>query len=352
MFRLIKILVLVFIVVQTSCNSKNDNSTEIYNKLNKNSAGYPIVRLQQQWFANSGFAGELFAKYETANKYKLELEIIPGSDQIDTKNVVMAGKAEFGVAGAEQILQSNENNPNAKLVIIGVINYKSLACFISKKNKGITKPKDFIGHKIGTMEGSPVDLIYKALKKKENLLIDKNDEIPTGWVLTGFVQDKYDVYPAFINDEPVTLKLKGIDVDIIEPSIYDVSFIGTVYFCKKELIDSNPELVQSFINSIADGWELTIKDPKKAIDLLKKYDKNIDEIKEIESLRKGMDYYKGEEGHILYTTESNWNKMADLLKSVGYIKVFDKKSSVENKFISWYHSKVKPKVNDNENNYK
>ena len=335
----IKLSIFVLITLLIAGCGSNKNCDEYRSKLKKNDKKQTIVRLQQQWFPNSGFAGEIFAKEKTDSKYDIQLEVLPGSDLIDTKQIVKLGEAEFGVAGAEQIMQANEKGAN--LVIVGVINYKSLACFISKQNKNIKKPEDMVGHKIGTMEGSPVDLIYQALKKKKNLEISKNDEIPTGWVLTGFIQDKYDVYPAFINDEPITLKQKGIIVRIIEPSIYDINFIGTVYFCKKQLVDCCPNVVQSFVNAIADGWDMTIKNPEEAIALLKKYDQNIDEKKEIESLIEGMDYYKGEGGELLYTKKATWNEMENLLKGIGRLNSFDYELTVENKFVTWYHSKVK-----------
>jgi NitT/TauT family transport system substrate-binding protein len=311
-------------------------------KLKKNDKGQTIVHLQQQWFANSGFAGEIVAKEETASNNNLQIEVIVGSDQIDTRQIVKMGEAEFGVAGAEQIMQANEKGEN--FVVIGVINYKSLASFISKRDKKILSPKDMVGKKIGTMEGSPVDLIYQVLKKKEHLEIDKKNEIPTGWTTTGFIQDEYDIYPAFINDEPVTFaNMKPpIDLNIIEPSNYGVNFIGTVYFTKKELVDCCPEIVQSFVNAIAEGWDRTIKDPKNAILLLKSYDKNIDEDKESKSLLIGMSYYTGEEGKTLFAKEATWNEMAELLKNIGSLKSFDYNSTIENKFITWYYTKNKP----------
>lgn len=346
MKQVIKISLFVCLaLIFVGCNS-NKTCTEYCSKIKKNNDGKHIVRLQQQWYANSGFAGELFAKNVTAKANDFQLEIIPGSDQIDTKQIVTLGEAEFGVAGAEQIMQANEKGAN--LVIVGVINYRSLACFISKKDKWIMKPKDMVGHKIGTMEGSPVDLIYQALKKKEGLDISKSDEIPTGWVLTGFEQDKYDVYPAFINDEPIKLKLNGIEVNTIIPSSYGVNFIGTVYFCKKELVDCCPKLVQSFVNAMAEGWDMTIKDPKQAIAYLKQYDKNIDEKKEMESLISGMEYYKGEDGNMLYAKEKSWANMAEQLKSIGQLNSFDYTKTVENKFVSWYLSKVKPTKDAND----
>ena len=335
----IKFLIVGFISLLLSSCDTNKTCDDYCSVLKTNDSGQTIVRLQQQWFANSGFAGEIFAKEMSVEEYGIQIEVIPGSDIIDTKQVVKLGEAEFGVAGAEQIMLANEKGAN--FVIIGVINDKSLAVLISKKDKEIIKPKDMVGHKIGTMEGSPVDLIYRALKKKEGIKIEKNDEIPTGWVLTGFIRDQYDVYPAFINDEPVTLKMKGIDTNIIDPSNYGVNFIGTVYFTKKELIDCCPEVVQGFVNAIADGWDMAIKDPKKAIALLKEYDSNIDENKEIESLLNGLHYYKGAEHKILYTKKATWNEMYSLLKDIGYLKAFDYESSINNKFVAWYHTKIK-----------
>ena len=197
------------------------------------------------------------------------------------------------------------------------------------------------------MEGTPVDMVYQLLKIKENLTISKDDEIPTGWTLTGFENDLYDVYPAFINDEPITLKLKGIDVDIIHPNYYGVDFIGTVYFCNRKLVENCPEIVQAFINSISEGWELAIKDPKLAITYLKVYDPNINEKKELESLLSGLEYYKGEDGKMLYARPETWYNMAKQIKSIGLIKTFDFKSTVENKFVTWYLSEVKQKNDAN-----
>ncbi len=365
-----KIMTVLIISAALLLGCSTDKSSDEYcSDFKKTKDGKPIVRLQQQWFANSGFAGEVIAQYRTSSKYGIAIDVIPGSDQIDTKQVVKLGDAEVGVAGAEQIMQANEKG--AGFVIIGVINSRSLACFISKKEKGIIKPKDMEGYRIGTMEGSPVDLIYQALKEKEELAISKADEVPTGWVLTGFVQDEYDVYPAFINDEPITLQLQGIDVNTILPSHYGVDFIGTVYFCRSEFVERCPEIVQSFVNSIIEGWELAIRDPKLAIEDLRKYDASIDEAKELESLKRGADYYKGdvdtlktdadtlnpvkeleslqrgtdyyrgEANKILYASKATWMTMAELLKEVGYIETFDYNATVQNKFISWYHSHVK-----------
>jgi NitT/TauT family transport system substrate-binding protein len=309
---------------------------EMCSKLKKDAKGYTIVRLQQQWFPNSGFAGEVVAAATSVANHKVAIQVLPGSDQIDTKQVIKLNGAEIGVAGAEQIMVANEKG--AGFVVIGVINPRSLACFISKKDKGITSARGMEGRRIGTMEGSPVDLIYQVLKRREGLRIEKQSEVPTGWVLTGFLQDQYDVYPAFINDEPITLRLQGIDVNIVKPSRYGIDFIGTVYFAKRELVKCCPEVVQAFISAVADGWLSAMRDPAGAIRLLKGYDANIDERKELASLTEGTEYYAGD-GKVLYASEGAWVKMADLLKEIRYLKSFDYNATVDVKFVNWYHSR-------------
>lgn len=334
----------IMYLLMTNCQD-NKYCENIESNLKTSANGQTIIRLQQQWFPNSGFAGEVYAQNETDSIYNLDIKIIPGSDMIDTKQIVKLGEAEFGVAGAEQVIQANEKGGD--FVVVGVINYKSLACFISKKEKNILIPKEMEGKKIGTMEGSPVDLIYQVLKQKENLKIEKKNEIPTQWVLTGFTQDDYDVYPAFVNDEPITLNAQGIKLNYIYPSNYDINFIGTVYFCKREFVECYPDIVQSFVNSISQGWELALKHPKQSINYLKLYDNNIDEEKELKSLIQGMEYFKGENGRILYAEEESWRKMAELLTSIGKVNSFNYDKTVNNKFIYKYLSKIKPKNDEN-----
>lgn len=294
----------------------------------------PVIRLQQQWYANSGFAGELVAAKLAPEMHGIQIVVVPGSDNVDTRQVVAMGDAHFGVASADQIMQANENVN--RFVVVGVINPRSLVCFISKPDSQIDTPKDFVGKRIGTMEGSPVDFVYRALldtvKVKPSQLAQ---EVPTGWNYNGFIAGDYDVYPAFINDEPITLRRKGVPVNVIDPGHYGVNFIGTVYFCKKELAQCCPEMVQAFIDAIGDGWKQAFRDKAGAMATLKAYDSSIDVEKELESLRTGESYHFGPNGQLLLSSEGTWKAMAAHLKPLG-IEHFNYDSCVDMRFVNWY----------------
>ncbi|MBK8370384.1 MAG: ABC transporter substrate-binding protein [Saprospiraceae bacterium] len=81
--------------------------------------------------------------------------------------MVISEESEFGVASADRVMQANETG--ADLVVIGVINYKSPTCFLSRAEKNILKPKDFENKTVGILTGTNTELIYKILKNSSSL---------------------------------------------------------------------------------------------------------------------------------------------------------------------------------------
>lgn len=328
-------LILSLAFLFSSCDNCNKAKSD-KNKIPDGQIKIQQVDLVQEWFANAGFAGELFTKYETGAKYGIDLNVIPGSDNINTIQLVLADKYKFGVASASKLFDFNQKN--SELVIIGVINYKSLACFISKKDKDIHTPKDFEGKTVGTMAGTDNDLIYRALLKTQKVNVSKVKEVEAPYDLATFLLPNapYDVRPAFFNDEPVTLDQKGIGYYTIDPNMFGVKFIGTCYFCKKSTLKNDPKLVQNFINALSEGWEAALKDPQKAISYLKQFSPDIDEKRELESLLKGQEYYAGENGKVLFASQERWESMGQTLVSLNLIKDYNVENAVNMNFVNWY----------------
>jgi NitT/TauT family transport system substrate-binding protein len=293
------------------------------------------IKLQQEWFPNSNYAGAVFAKYEFAKRYGIDIEILPGSDLIDPIKVVLSGDKIIGDASADRVLMANEKG--ADLVVIGVVNINSPTCFVSKKEKNITTPFDFVNKKVGILTGTNTELIYYALMN--NLRIDRKKitEVEIPFDLQTFIINAYDVRPAFIYDEPVSLDLKNIKYNIIEPKNYGIKFLGTVYFTKRENIYKYPELIQSFINAIADGWKASLKYPETAISYVKKFDESIDSNRELLSLKKGKEYYQGKDDKILFADSEDWGGMGGIMKKMKLIDTLNIMHCLDNSFLNNYY---------------
>lgn len=296
------------------------------------------ITLQEAWFPWAGYAGEVVAQFDVDSTYNVTFTIQEGSENIAPIRMVLTGESDFGIASAENLILSNQKG--ADLVAIGVVNYKSATCFITLENSGIEKLKDFEGHTIGVLTGSETETIYRLLVEKNNLDKSKLTEIAAPYDLSTFINtDTYDVRPAFIYDEPISLDRQNIDYNIIKPENYGVEMIGAVYFTRKEVIENNPQKVQNFVNVVAKGWEKAIEEPKYAINLLKKYDKDIDVERELASLRRGIEYFEGEGDSVLYANRNSWQSLGRDLEFLGKVdSTYDVSDSFNNSFIKKYHS--------------
>jgi len=301
--------------------------------------GTTTVTVRQEWFPNANYAGELVAAKEFANEENIEIKVEAGSDNIDPIKLVLSGKNDFGVVGADKVLLANEAGAN--LVVVGVVNYNSPTCFLALESKNIKTPKDFEGKTVGILTGTATEYVYRALLKKAGVDTKKLNEVEAPFDLASFISGSYDVRPAFAYDEPVSLDAKNLKYTTINPSEYGVSFIGTVYFTTRQMVKEHPETVQSFINAVAKGWKKSILQPAVAIKYLKEYDANVDASRELKSLEKGLPYFKGYNNEVLTADLPHWQQMTTTLVELGVLKNADLNNAINTTFVSNYHQKKK-----------
>lgn len=321
--------ILIALIAFSSCNyfNKKKEQKDVIN-----------INLREAWFPWAGYAGELVAQYDIDSVYKVNFIVEPGSEDIDPIKMVISGKNDFGIASAENLILSNQKG--ADLVAIGVLNYKSSTCFITLEKSNIKSIKDFEGKTVGVLTGSETETIYRLLLAKNNINAKTIKEIEAPYDIKSFITThEYDVRPAFIYDEPISLDAQGIKYNVIKPEDYGVQMMGAVYFTTRKMITEHPEKVQAFVNVISKGWERALTEPEYSIGLLKKFDKNIDEARELKSLKLGSEYFAGENGKVLYVNDRAWVKLSDDLKSLGRINaLFDVSKSFDNSFVNEYHN--------------
>jgi NitT/TauT family transport system substrate-binding protein len=320
-------IIALLVTFLSACNSANSEKTT-------------DVSFREEWFPSACFAGDMMAANETAKDYNINIKVESGAEDIDPVKLVIAGTNDLGVAGGDRVITAN--NTGADLVILAAINYKSPTCFIALKNKNILAPKDFENKIIGVMTGNNTEYVYRSLVNKAALDGKKINEVEAPFDLATFITGSYDVRPAFVYDEPVSLDLQNISYTTIKPEDFGVNFIGPVIFAKRSYVEKNKELVQKFINAMCKGWQSALQNPDKAIGYLKTYDKNIDNDRELKSLIKGKEYFAGEDGKPLFLSKQRWDLFVDELVNLKLVPKSDKNSSCfDGSFVSNYYDNIK-----------
>lgn len=278
------------------------------------------VRLQQEWIAYSGFAGEAVAALDkTANP---AIRLLEGSEIVDPIKVVLSGKAEFGVASADLLISAVANG--APLVAVGVVSNDSPTCFIAKG--GLSSPQDFVGKKVGILRGTNTEKIYRLLLARSKIDRSAIKEIDVSFDLKPFVLGRYDIRPAFIYDEPVKMKLQyKKDVSILKPSDFGIDFLGTVYFTTKRMAREDPETVRRFVAAIANGWQTVggRDGVELGIHAVKELFPAVDVAVESEALTTGLPFFMGPRGTMqpLKAADGQWQSTISGLEALKAIPV-------------------------------
>ena len=213
-----------------------------------------------KWLHQSQFAGIYTAQEKGFYKERnIDLNIAKGGPGSPSIAAVLSGEADFGVAGADDILV--EVSKGEPIKAIAVIYRKSPVVYFAFKDTGIKKPEDFVGGKVGIREGTGTYYTYLAMLS--NLGIDRSKiiEVKTTPDLKPFIEGRVDVWPGFrINEPKIVERETGRDLEFIKPEDYGVDIYADVLFTRADLIQKNPDLVSAFVEATIEGWEYALQE--------------------------------------------------------------------------------------------
>ncbi|RLC08332.1 MAG: hypothetical protein DRI57_24240 [Deltaproteobacteria bacterium] len=224
------------------------------------------VTIQLDWEANVEFSEILMAKargwYEEAG---IDLTIKGWETGISPIEEVLSGKAQISVAQGSDLITARSEGK--KIRAIAVQFQKSPYCLLSKKALGIRTPEQLVGKKVGIRH--PFDeLMIRVLLSNAGL--QYNDIIPVrvGWDIQPLVDDKVDVSPGYINDEPLSMKEKGYESNVIPAFKYGYDFYSGVYLVTDAMIQNQPDMIRKFLGATLRGWKEAFKDPAATAKLI------------------------------------------------------------------------------------
>ena len=288
-------LILVLGLTSFSCSNKKNTEGETLN-----------ASLRLGWIVSASFSGEVAGMIKFASDRGLDLDIQAGGPGLNAIQLVQTGTNTFGTIAADEVLAANDKG--ADFVIIGVINYISPGGFVALEESNITSPQDFEGHRVGMLPFGSTTMLYESMLNKNGVDRSQITEITVSPDLRTFLNGNYDVHPVFVYDETVTLEARGVEYNLIEPREYGVTLKGPVYFCKRETLEKQPQLVESFIHTMADGWNYALANPDSAINMLKEFSPDIDAEREAKVLEKGAPYFQLYQGQPINSDYESWER--------------------------------------------
>ncbi|MDM8550263.1 ABC transporter substrate-binding protein [Desulfobacterales bacterium HSG2] len=279
------------------------------------------MTIRLNWATNVQFAGILLAKergwYREAG---IELTVRGWEKGVSPVDEVLAGKAQVGVTDASALVKSRIRGAGIKAVMTAF--QKSPICLMSKKEQGIETVKQLVGKRIG-MSNPKTEVAVRIMMKNQGL--DYKDIIPvkSGWDLQPFIDGEFDVFFAFLNNEPLVMKKLGYEVNVIPGFNYGYDFYAGTCFMTERMIADQPDLSRRFVSVTLRGWREAFRDTEATAKLVveKYYPRGTVE-HQTESLKvfKYLATASVGESLVGFMEERIWEKGIDTLHKFGQIE--------------------------------
>ncbi len=219
------------------------------------------VTLQLKWKHQFQFAGYYAAiKKGFYREEGLKVALKEPDPNSDTVSLVAEGKAEFGVSGSDLILQRSRGVP---VVALAVIYQHSPLALVAKQ--GTHQLKQLVGKRVA-LEAQSAEII--AMFRREG--VDESELRLTEHMFhpNDLLREQIDALSIYTSDEVFDLRQAQYDYSLFSPRAYGIDFYGDTLFTSDRMIQSRPDIVESFRKASLKGWDYALTHTEEMIDFI------------------------------------------------------------------------------------
>jgi NitT/TauT family transport system substrate-binding protein len=187
----------------------------------------------------------------TYTKYGLDVTIMPGGPQTNGGLFLLLGKIEFYMGGdmLGDFIAAERNLPT---IVVAADFQKDPQAFMSHPGAGLDHWTD-LPKATAFVSQTGLSSFYAWMKYVWGFSYDKVK--PYNFNSGPFVADKFSIQQAYATSEPYVVETQGgFKPNVFLLSDYGFSGYATTIITRRELVDSNPNLVQRFVDASAIGW--------------------------------------------------------------------------------------------------
>ncbi|WP_151670760.1 diguanylate cyclase domain-containing protein [Nitrincola schmidtii] len=272
------------------------------------------VKLQLKWTHAFQFAGYYAAVHQGYYQdVGLDVQIIEGNPAISVIDEVRSGRANFGVSTSSLLL----TQPIEDVVLLANIFQHSPLVFVTLDKGPFHTIHDFDESTIMLEDGSDELIAYLV---KEGLSLENITLVPHSFSIDDLIQGEVDAMSSYLTFEIYKFNQADVDIKIFTPRSVGIDFYGDNLFTTRNMIESNPVVVEAFLEASLKGWTYALNNLDETIELiLANYATSIDPdfLKyEAESM---LQLIRPEFVEIGYVNPGRWKHIAEIYQELGFL---------------------------------
>ena len=233
-----------------------------------------------KWLYNINTAGDLYAlEHGVFAARNLKVAVKPGGPERDAIRELELGRAQFGVASADQVIRALAKG--APIAVIAQLFQQNPLQWIHRRaGASYATPGDLRGKTVGITFGGNDETIMLALLAKYGIAPSEVKLFSVRYDYTPFYRGEVDLWPIYRNAEGIVIAEKmareGEEAGFFVPDLHDVRFVANSVITTRKMIEEHPDLVAGFRDALLTAWQeaLAPANAEKTIALVHAFDPN------------------------------------------------------------------------------
>jgi NitT/TauT family transport system substrate-binding protein len=200
----------------------------------------------------------------------LDVTIDAATGSAETFSRVATGGYDMGFADINSLIRFRDANPGTPIKAVFMVYNKPPFSIVGRKSRGVARPKDLEGKKLGAPAADASYAQWKIFAKANDIDTSKvvidNIGFPVREPMLAAGQ--VDAVTGFSFSSFIDLKDRGVpadDISLILMADYGVNLYGNAIVVNPKFAAENPEAVKRFLNAFVKGLKETIKNPDASI---------------------------------------------------------------------------------------
>ena len=223
----------------------------------------------------------------------LDVTIDSAAGSLEPINRVASGTYDMGFGDINSLIKFRDANPNNPIKAVFMVYNKPAFSVVSRKSRGVTKPKDLEGKTLGAPAADGAYAQWKIFVQANGIDAAKVKIENVGFpVREPMLQNgQVDAITGFSFSSFINLKSMGVPIDDIVVMLmadHGVNLYGNTIIVNPKFAADKPDAVKGFLRAFLKGLKDTVKDPSTATDSVIKRNDIAKKPVELERLRMAL----------------------------------------------------------------
>ncbi|MBI3702764.1 MAG: ABC transporter substrate-binding protein [Rhizobiales bacterium] len=208
----------------------------------------------------------------------LDVSIDSAAGSLEPINRVASGTYDMGFGDINSLIKFRDANPGTPIKAVFMVYNKPPFAVIGRKSRGIGKPTDLEGKKLGAPAADGAYAQWPIFVQVNNIDAAKVTIENVGFPVREpmLAAGQVDAITGFSFSSFINLKDKGVPVDdivVLLMADHGVNLYGNVIIVNPKFATEHPDAVKGFLRAFVKGLKETVHSPSTAVDsVLKRND--------------------------------------------------------------------------------